>query len=341
MDQETLAAFKRLLSAYPCVRIVTYEEAESLQMSMDAAADLRSMPWGWSCTHGLRQMQLADAENVPNSLNPAAALVWLHDRLTEPAMVVMLDLADHLDDARTLRAALELIELFRGGATGTVLGDSRLVLIDHKEKVDTALGEAAVRFEIFPPDDEEIADIVKGTLKRMNRAAQVQASMKESDFNLYVQTLRGLSRRQVRALITECVAKDRTFTAADYPKIVEAKPQAVRGQRRAGIRRGPGESGRYRRAQEAEGVAGGAWRCRSRPDAGDCGLEPPRGVLLLGVQGAGKSLAARAIATAWKPPAHAAGPGRPVRPLHRREREPPARGPAPGRGDEPGGLVDR
>jgi len=32
------------------------------------------------------------------------------------------------------------------------------------------------------------------------------------------------------------------------------------------------------------------------------GLEPPRGVLMLGVQGAGKSLAAKAVATAWQRP---------------------------------------
>src|SRR5207237_10267223 len=32
------------------------------------------------------------------------------------------------------------------------------------------------------------------------------------------------------------------------------------------------------------------------------GLEPPRGILMLGVQGAGKSLAAKAVATAWQRP---------------------------------------
>jgi len=45
------------------------------------------------------------------------------------------------------------------------------------------------------------------------------------------------------------------------------------------------------------------------PEAGEYGLEPPRGVLLLGVQGAGKSLAARAIATAWKRPLMRLDPG--------------------------------
>src|SRR5215475_9325844 len=104
MDQDTLQAFKRLLSAYPCVRIVTYEESESRQLAMDAAADLRLSPWLWSSTHGLRRALLADAAPIADSLNPAAALVWLHDRLQEPALIVMHDLAMHLDDPRTLRA---------------------------------------------------------------------------------------------------------------------------------------------------------------------------------------------------------------------------------------------
>jgi SpoVK/Ycf46/Vps4 family AAA+-type ATPase len=39
------------------------------------------------------------------------------------------------------------------------------------------------------------------------------------------------------------------------------------------------------------------------------GLQPPRGVLMLGVQGAGKSLCAKAIATAWKRPLLRLDPG--------------------------------
>jgi ATP-dependent 26S proteasome regulatory subunit len=308
VDAETLQSFKRLLSAYPGVRIVTYEEAESVQLALDAASDLRLTPWLWSSTHGLRRAVLADASAVPESLNPAAALVWLHDRLQEPAMIIALDLADHLDDPRTLRAGLELIELFRGAASGTVLGDSRLVMIDHRDKVDAAIGEAAVRFEIFPPDDEEISGLIKGTLKKLNRSQQVQATMKQSDFDTYVHTLRGLSRRQVKALITECVAKDRSFTAADYPKIVEAKRRLFE------------DSGvlEFVEAPASLDDIGGLARLKTWlqeremafcDGAADLGLEPPRGVLLLGVQGAGKSLAARAIATAWKRPLMRLDPG--------------------------------
>jgi len=41
-------------------------------------------------------------------------------------------------------SALELIEFFR--ASNTTLGDSRIVMIDHSDKVDMAIGEASVRF---------------------------------------------------------------------------------------------------------------------------------------------------------------------------------------------------
>jgi len=59
MDQDSLLAFKRLLAAYSCVRVVTYEEPDSLQMALNAAADLRLSPWIWTSTHGLRQAMLA------------------------------------------------------------------------------------------------------------------------------------------------------------------------------------------------------------------------------------------------------------------------------------------
>jgi MoxR-like ATPase len=307
VDQDSLNAFKRLLAAYPCVRVVTFEESDSFQMAFNAAVDLGLEPWVWTSTHGLRRALLADSVTVPESLNPGAAMVWLRDKLKNPVMLIALDLADHMDEPRTLRASLELIEFFRGSA-GSAAGESRVVMIDHRDKVDSALGEASIRFEIYPPDDAEIAGLIKGTLKRMNRDGQIQASMREADFNLYVQTLRGLSRRQVQALITECVAKERTFTAADYPKIVEAKRRLFQDSGVLEFVEAPAnldDIGGLKRLK--------AWlaeRDLSPSQAAlDVGLEAPRGLLLLGVQGAGKSLAARAIATAWKRPLMRLDPG--------------------------------
>src|ERR1051326_8126217 len=80
LDSNSLTAFKRLLAAYPCVRIVTFEESDSFQMAADAAADLGLTPWMWTSTHGLRKALLADSGSVPESLNPAAAMVWLRDQ---------------------------------------------------------------------------------------------------------------------------------------------------------------------------------------------------------------------------------------------------------------------
>jgi ATP-dependent 26S proteasome regulatory subunit len=65
------------------------------------------------------------------------------------------------------------------------------------------------------------------------------------------------------------------------------------------------------------------------------GIDPPRGVLMLGVQGAGKSLAAKAVATAWQRPLLAYGRRRAVRQIHRRIRTSPARCAATGRAHEP------
>jgi hypothetical protein len=307
MNDDSLVAFKRLLAAYPCVRIVTYEEPGSYEMALSAAADLNLTPWVWTSTHGLRNALLADSPAVPESLNPGAALVWLRDNIAEGVMLIALDLSIHLDDPRTLRAALELIEFFRG-EPGTASGDSRIVMIDHQDKVATALGEASVRFEIYPPDDDEIAVIIRSTLKRLSRHSQIQATMRETDFRAYVQTLRGLSRRQVQALITECVAKERSFTAADYPKIVEAKRRLFQDSGVLEFVEAPAnldDIGGLKRLKAWLGERDLALSSAAQ----DVGLDAPRGVLLLGVQGAGKSLAARAIATAWKRPLMRLDPG--------------------------------
>ena len=58
--------------------------------------------------------------------------------------------------------------------------------------------------------------------------------------------------------------------------------------------------------------------------AREFGLAPPRGLLLLGVQGCGKSLAAKAVAREWSLPLLRLDAGPPVRQVHRRIREEPA-----------------
>lgn len=164
------------------------------------------------------------------------------------------------------------------------------------------IGAASARYEIRPPDDAEIGEMVKRTLQSVNRARSVRSEIRnEAAFkDALIANLRGLTRRQVRQLVTE-IASDGKLSECDLDQVQRSKRAILES---AGVLE-------FIEAPTSLDDVGGlarlkAWlaaRARSfERDAEAFGLLPPRGVLLLGVQGAGKSLAAKAIATAWRRP---------------------------------------
>jgi hypothetical protein len=148
--------FKSLLvCGYSAIRIVSMEEPEVRALLRDAASDLAMDHWEWSATTGLRHIELAGIQEIPDTMNAAAAMTWLASRLARPSMAVMLDLADHLSDPRVLRAALELAEFFRmGPEAGDATGRKVLVLVDHRDEIPPSLGFLTARFDIPPPTDD-------------------------------------------------------------------------------------------------------------------------------------------------------------------------------------------
>jgi SpoVK/Ycf46/Vps4 family AAA+-type ATPase len=295
------------------VRLVTNEEPEAFEHISNIAADLRLQCWVWSAVDGLRRVDTAQ-EPQPDTTNAGAALKYLSMNLTEPALCTFLDLADHLDDKIILRCVREFIELIRqwsvgsGNSRGNLSG-TRFVMIDHREQVPPILNALTARHFVPQPDDAEIESIVKRTIRRMNREKPVNVGeMKRTDVDMLVVHLRGLSRRQVAQVVSDVVAEDFHLSPSDLKKIARAKRTLLQSH---GVLE-PVD------APTTMDTIGGlknlkewlAKRTRSfEPGAKEFGLKPPRGILLLGVQGAGKSLAAKAIATAWTRPLMRLDPG--------------------------------
>jgi SpoVK/Ycf46/Vps4 family AAA+-type ATPase len=130
----------------------------------------------------------------------------------------------------------------------------------------------------------------------------VEVAIRRSSFARLVRNLRGLSRRQVRRLVIEAALHERRFDDRDLATVLLRKRNVL------------GDLGGVLEFVESPvslDEIGGLARLKAwlgkrsldrAEEAREYGLRPPRGVLLLGVQGAGKSLAAKAIATAWGVP---------------------------------------
>lgn len=276
--------------------IPTEEEQHALSLVRDCAMSARLPIRLWDVVRGIGDGLVQPADTEEGTEHPAAALLRF-TQYTEPAICVMLDVSGHLSDERTLRAFRDTVHQFaaRPDAGG------RLVLIEHSENLPAVLRAYATRFDITPPDDKEVEELIKLTIRRINKQHHIEASMTNRELSSVVRNLRGLSRRQVQQVIGDACQDDRKFDAADLPRILDRKRQLIRSEGLLEFVQAPTdmtEIGGLDRLKlwlnQREHALG--------EDARKFGVEPPRGMLLLGIQGAGKSLCAKAVATAWKRP---------------------------------------
>jgi SpoVK/Ycf46/Vps4 family AAA+-type ATPase len=282
-----------IVARHPLVAVATGDEFYMLALLRQVAADRGWELWLWSVTLGWRDGLRADAPPIPETDHPAAAMHYLANLPPQPRLYVTLDLAGHLKDERTLRAmreAVHRIEAFGG----------TLVMVDASDVLPPAVESMATRFDVAFPDEREIESIVRQTVRRANEERQIEVSLSKHDLAAVVRNLAGLDRRQAKQIILDVILDDLRFDATDIPRII--------AQKRRVVGNGPLE---YVEAPVSLDEIGGLRRIKQwlvarqnslTEEACEFGLPAPRGVLMLGVQGGGKSLAAKAVATAWQRP---------------------------------------
>jgi SpoVK/Ycf46/Vps4 family AAA+-type ATPase len=289
-----------ITGGYVCISIVTYEEQFSLEIVRQAAIALNRDVWIWSVGNGVRDGLIADSPIIADTETPAAGLRNL--AMTEEGSIcVTLDLAEHLKGGLALRAFRDIIQCFeRNGST--------LVMIDSEDHLLKVVKSYARPFEISFPGSEELQRIICKTLRRVHRKKPIEIGITRKGMNAIVRNLRGLTRRQAEQIIIDTVAQDRRFDDDDINTVIASKRRITQ---RGGLLEyietplDLSEIGGMRRLKK--------WLAQRKnaftPEAEAFGLKAPRGLLMLGVQGAGKSLCAKAIATAWHQPLLRMDPG--------------------------------
>jgi AAA+ superfamily predicted ATPase len=282
-----------LACRYPLISVPTYEEDYALTTLRAAAMNRGLEVWQWSINGGLRDGLIQNAACLADTEHPAAALFRIAQGPLK-GVFAMLDLAGHLKDERTrrmLREAVQAMSRLR----------SSMVLIDPADELPPVVAANAMRWEISLPNAEELEDLIRSTLRQLNDESRIQVNLNRKDLTTFIRNLRGLTRRQARQVIIEAVNDDQRFDAEDINRVLAHKRRALGGGTLLEFIEAPtdlSEIGGLARLKNWLSQREGALS----EEATAFGLPAPRGVLMLGVQGAGKSLAAKAIATAWKRP---------------------------------------
>lgn len=277
-----------------CILIQTYEEQYASQIVMNVAHEKIISTLAWTASRGVYEPFNPQSQSVADTEHPAAALFYLLNMPDPPAMVLLHDIMDYLPDPKLHRLLRDMYLAFAqmGGV---------MVLIDHNEKVPETLANVATRFELTLPTEEELEILVRSVVTREHRERGVKAKVTRSAFDLIIRNLRGLTRSQAERVIMEAMADDNDFADHDVNTILASKRRLLHQDSLLEYVESP---------VSLENIAGvkqlKRWlsqRQRALSDeARAFGIDPPRGVLMLGVPGAGKSLCAKAVATAWQYP---------------------------------------
>ncbi len=272
----------------PLLVIETPDEARVAELFRQALSHLWRALYRWSITDGLSRLDMDDA--TPRDVAPdlGATLEFIR-RQPQRGIFLLLDAHHYLRYATTQRQVRDLIQ--RQGTQPHVL-----VLTGTRVELPDTLEPFAVRFRLRLPDAEALLALVREeALAYAREHGGKRVEFDPAAVQQIVRNLQGLNRTEARRIARQLIFRDGVLGPDDLPELARLKFELLN---RSGQLHYEYDTARF-------ADVGGATRLKHWvdlrraafvADAPPAGLEPPRGVLLLGVQGCGKSLLAKAIA---------------------------------------------
>ncbi len=278
---------------YPLLYLLSFEEARLDAILQDLAKAHGKAFFTWSVTRGLRRGEELPPGRLEGRREPLAALADVAN-LTEPALVVLKDFHPFLSDPAVVRALRELGQAIKAAATTVVLLSPVLQLPPELEKEVTVL-------DIPLPGAADLVALLKEIVTVVREGGRAVIDLTAQDAEALVKSALGLTLSEAENAFARAIAWNGRLDRQDVALILEEKRQIIR---KSGLLE-------YHPAQDRLEDVGGAdllkrWLARRGGAFGEAarrfGLPEPRGLLLLGVQGCGKSLTAKAVAHAWRLP---------------------------------------
>ena len=300
-SEATVAELALLLESQSPLIVIEDEEEDRIIALIEAAAARLGIPvLVWRAHVGITRP--GEERPVAGTEDPLHAVAFVEAANRETAYHLR-GFDEPLRDPRILSRMKEVCRKLQAHRGAVIVSGPSV-------DVPRELAPYATYFPLPPPTPAEYHDVIADVLAEVRRTHEVTVALTpEEGEELYV-AVKGLSLGEVRRILAKGIVKDGRLDAEDIAGVREAKRRILE---RSGV------LSSVSTGNALADVAGlsrfKAWiRTRTRafrePEAAHSfGLSPPRGVLLIGVQGCGKSLAAKAVAGEWKLPIVRLDPG--------------------------------
>ncbi len=305
-------------SSTPIVVMETVEEVRAVRMVRAACSALNLAVFEWTIATGLARCgtnsttaieagafdpggyhsgqvnDLAEsAKALYDSREPAKMLANL-EGISIDAAFILKDLQRHMDDPVVVRRLRDVGQKF---ATNR----RTVILTAPKIPIPPELASLVEFLELPLPDRQRLRQIIDEVLVRVSKTHTLQRRLDPGGLDAMAENLRGLTEEESERAISQALVTRYALCPETVTDVLEAKKALLKRSEMLDfveVSDTLASVGGLDNLKRFLAQRRGSWEEQARA----FGLDPPRGVIILGVQGCGKSMCARAIAGEWKLP---------------------------------------
>ena len=283
---------------YPILYILSWEERRIEKILGAVAEERRKKLYGWSITDGLNRLDGYDVTPFDSSTRSPLRALEAIAASTESAIFVLKDFHPFLDDQQPVSEHPVIVRKLRDLASQLKNSRKTLVILSPLLRAPAELEKDFTVLDYALPTEEELRESLNRVLRSANEISGKKVKLDDETREKVLNAAQGLTCTEAENVFAKSLVMS---GGLDVPIIIAEKKQIIRRSQLL----------EYFPAEEDLSQVGGMallkeWLAKRSlafsERARKFGLPEPKGLLLLGVQGAGKSLVAKAVASEWKLP---------------------------------------